>query len=96
MTSLKSLHSHWNNGEPLIPFLRIFSVKLNDWNKQIFHKNMCKKSELLRRLEGIQKALSKGRLNHLLELEAKLRKVMDDVLNREEMSWFQKSYMDAI
>lgn len=46
-------------------------------------------------MEGVQKLLAKGMYSHMIKLEAKLRRKKDDVLNQEEMLWFQKSRMDA-
>lgn len=48
------------------------------------------------RLEGVHKLLSENQYTHRIKMEAKLRREMDEVLNQEEMLWFQKSQMDAI
>lgn len=52
--------------------------------------------ELWGRLEDIQSILAQGRQAHLIKLEAKLRREMEEVLNDEEMLWFQKSRTEAI
>ena len=90
------VYSRWNKTTPIVPFLRDFASQLQQWNKEEFYNIFRKKSELWARLEGIQRILATGRQSHLIKLEAKLRREMDDVLNDEEMLWFQKSRMEAI
>ncbi|XP_021725050.1 uncharacterized protein LOC110692351 [Chenopodium quinoa] len=68
------LFSNWSNSEHLISFLRKFAALLTGWNKLEFHNIFKTKLELRARLEGVKKALSKGRLSHLLKLEAVLRR----------------------
>ncbi|XP_048493087.1 uncharacterized protein LOC125493650 [Beta vulgaris subsp. vulgaris] len=87
---------NWNSGAPIVPFLKQFAEKLNKWNKEEFYNIFRKKSELWARISGVQALLSKGRQNHLIKLEAKLRREMDAVLDDEEALWFQKSRMEAI
>ena len=88
--------TNWKNNEPLVPFLKKFAGLLSKWNRETFHNIFRRKAELFARLEGVQKLLSKGRYPHLIKMEARLRREMDDVLNQEELLWFQKSRMDAI
>ncbi|XP_048493197.1 uncharacterized protein LOC125493731 [Beta vulgaris subsp. vulgaris] len=87
---------NWKSNAPIVPFLKEFAGKLQKWNKDEFYNIFQKKSELWARLEGVQSILASGRQSHLIKLEAKLRREMDEVLNAEEMLWFQKSRMDAI
>ncbi|XP_021730835.1 uncharacterized protein LOC110697764 [Chenopodium quinoa] len=81
----------WDNTAPLFPFLKEFAQKLNHWNKVHFYNIFRKKYELWARLEGIQKALKAGAPMHILKLEEKLKKEMLDILEQEEIFWFQKS-----
>lgn len=90
------VHSKWKSSAPIVPFLREFADNLQAWNKSQFYNIFRKKSELWARLEGIQKLLAEGRQQHLIKLESKLRREMDEVLNAEELLWFQKSRMEAI
>lgn len=87
---------NWNNMEPLIPFQKMLAIKLNEWNRDIFHNIFRKKLQLWARLEGVQKLLAKRRLHHLIEKEKELRKEMELVLYQEELLWFQKSRLDAL
>lgn len=73
------VHEQWKKSEPLIPFLKTFTSKLQQWNKDEFYNIFRRKSELWARLEGIQKILAQGRQKHLIKLEAKLRREMDEV-----------------
>lgn len=89
------LHN-WKNEAPIVPFLKEFASQLSQWNREKFYNIFRKKFELWARINGIQALLSKGRQGHLIKLEAKLRREMDDVLHDEETLWFQKSRMEAI
>ncbi|XP_021729754.1 uncharacterized protein LOC110696708 [Chenopodium quinoa] len=90
------IRAKWDNNAPLIPFLKQFGDFLSGWNREVFHNIFRKKSKLWARLEGIQKKLALRRDRHLIKLEASLHREMDDVLNQEEMLWFQKSSVEAI
>ncbi|XP_021717685.1 uncharacterized protein LOC110685467 [Chenopodium quinoa] len=54
------------------------------------------KSRLWARLEGIQKVLAERRVDRLIELEKSLKLEMEQVLQQEELLWFQKSRLEAI
>ncbi|XP_010666673.1 uncharacterized protein LOC104883809 [Beta vulgaris subsp. vulgaris] len=90
------VYENWKKGAPIVPFLKEFALKLQKWNREEFHNIFRKKAELWARLEGVQSILASGRQSHLAKLEAKLRREMDEVLNEEELLWFQKSRMEAI
>lgn len=51
---------------------------------------------MLARLAGIQKSLSVKVDKGLLKLESNLRRDLDEVLEREETLWFQKSRIEWI
>lgn len=87
---------NWKKMALIVPFLREFAAKLQKWNKEEYYNIFRKKSELWARLEGVQSILASGRQSHLIKLEAKLRREMDEVLNEEELLWFQKSRLEAI
>ncbi|XP_010687131.1 uncharacterized protein LOC104901277 [Beta vulgaris subsp. vulgaris] len=87
---------NWKKMALIVPFLREFAAKLQKWNKEEYYNISRKKSELWARLEGVQSILASGRQSHLIKLEAKLRREMDEVLNEEELLWFQKSRLEAI
>lgn len=87
---------HWQSSAPIVPFLKSFATKMTNWNREEFYNIFRRKSELWARIERIQAELSRGRQPHLVKLESKLRREMDEVLNEEEILWFQKSRMDAI
>uniref|UniRef100_A0A803MS51 Endonuclease/exonuclease/phosphatase domain-containing protein n=1 Tax=Chenopodium quinoa TaxID=63459 RepID=A0A803MS51_CHEQI len=54
------------------------------------------KYELWELLEGVQRELLKGRYPYLVKLEENMCNQMDEILNAEEIIWFQKSRMAAI
>ncbi|XP_074265135.1 uncharacterized protein LOC141587559 [Silene latifolia] len=81
----------WTVGSSLVDQLSSLSHKLQNWNQEVFGNIFRKKRELLARIEGCQKHLSIKRENNLIKLEAKLRRELDEVLEREELLWYQKS-----
>ncbi|KAL8158938.1 LOW QUALITY PROTEIN: hypothetical protein V2J09_000475 [Rumex salicifolius] len=65
---------------------------LNDMkNKAVFGSIHRRESELVARIEGIQKALKSRCRQGLLELETKLWSELNLTLEQEETLWFQKS-----
>ncbi|XP_074314404.1 uncharacterized protein LOC141649619 [Silene latifolia] len=66
------------------------------WNEEVFENIFRQKRELLARIEGCQKALSLRRNSYLIKHEAQLRKKLDEVLESEELLWYQKSRVDFI
>ncbi|XP_021773265.1 uncharacterized protein LOC110737202 [Chenopodium quinoa] len=88
--------ANWNNNVPIVSFLKVFAEKLNLWNREIFHNIFRKKEELMARMAGIQRELSKRRNSFLIKLEASLRRQLINVLDQEETIWFRKSRLDAI
>ncbi|XP_074266442.1 uncharacterized protein LOC141589715 [Silene latifolia] len=66
------------------------------WNEDVFGNIFRQKRQLIARIEGCQRILSTQRQSHLIKLEAKLRKELDDILEREELLWYQKSRVEFI
>ncbi|XP_074265314.1 uncharacterized protein LOC141587744 [Silene latifolia] len=66
------------------------------WNKEVFGNIFRKKRELMARIEGCQRILSVQRATNLIKLEVKLRRELDEVLEREKLLWYQKSRVDFI
>lgn len=67
---------------------------LRDWNRDVFGNVGKRKKRVLARLQGIQSKISRAHNPGLLKLEIKLQKEMDDILQQEELIWFQKSRED--
>ncbi|XP_074290582.1 uncharacterized protein LOC141617299 [Silene latifolia] len=83
-----------NNG--LVSKLSELSTNLQRWNEDVFGNIFRKKRELFARIEGCQRVLSARRQHHLIKLEARLRKELDTILEREELLWYQKSRVEFI
>lgn len=66
---------------------------LPGWNKRVFGNihYRKKKKRLKARINGIQRAASYGRNLFLDKLEMELQKDLEEVLEQEEVLWFQKS-----
>lgn len=86
----------WNKKAPIVPFQTKFATKLSNWNREVFHNIFRKKAELWARLDGVQKRLAEKWDRRWIKLEAKLRRELDEVLQEEEMTWFQKSRLEAL
>ncbi|XP_074300458.1 uncharacterized protein LOC141631726 [Silene latifolia] len=76
--------------------LSTLARKLKDWNTQIFGNIFRKKKELMARIGGCQRELSLRRIPYLIKLEAKLRRELDEVMEQEELLWYQKSRLEFI
>ena len=61
------------------------------WNREEFGNIFARKRRLWARLEGVQRHLDSGKIANLLKLERKLQRDLDDVLEQEELLWFQRS-----
>ncbi|XP_021754992.1 uncharacterized protein LOC110720298 [Chenopodium quinoa] len=72
---------------------RLDRALCNDqWAMRDTFGNIFKQKQiLLARIGGIQKKLATWVDRGLLKLEARLRKELDEILDREEMLWYQKS-----
>lgn len=64
---------------------------LKTWNKDVFGNIFQKKKELRARIFGIQKALARSGELHLINLEQDLVAEYNQILEQEELLWFQKS-----
>ncbi|XP_021766581.1 uncharacterized protein LOC110731038 [Chenopodium quinoa] len=90
------IEEKWDKNAPLIPHLEKIANDLQDWNKKIFHNIFRKKRILLARIGGVQKCLAQQKSRDIIKLEAKLRKELDEVLEQEELLWYQKSRVEWI
>lgn len=82
----------WNDDESLHSNLKHMAQTLTRWNQETFGDIHKKKNRILARLEGIQKSMgSQDNRGGLIKLERKLRKQLDEVLEQEELLWYQKS-----
>ncbi|XP_074298106.1 uncharacterized protein LOC141628922 [Silene latifolia] len=90
------VEENWPNEGVFPTRLEELSTKLQDWNKQVFGNIFRQKRELKARIEGCQRELSKQRIRYLIKLEARLRRELDEVLDREEALWYKKSRMEFI
>lgn len=65
--------------------------ELRMWNIHTFDHIKKKKKELIRRIFGAQRALQELRYPYLERLEDKLQGELRQILEQEEMLWFQKA-----
>lgn len=88
------VESKWDTSRPLLSALSKLDEELQTWNKETFGNIFHQKKTLLARIARIQKNLSTRVDRGLMKLEARLRRELDDVLEREEIFWYQKSRID--
>ncbi|XP_074282823.1 uncharacterized protein LOC141607370 [Silene latifolia] len=88
--------NNWQPGGDLTTQLSTLSTKLQNWNEEVFDNIFRKKRELIARINGCQKKLALVRDKGTIVLEAKLRRELDETLDREEILWCQKSRFDFI
>ncbi|XP_021852505.2 uncharacterized protein [Spinacia oleracea] len=84
----------WDKNGALVPSLANLSLNLQVWNKEIFGNIFHQKKTLIARISGIQKIVAEQPDRGLLKLEAKLRRELDDILEKEEVFWYQKSRVE--
>ncbi|KAG7544019.1 Ribonuclease H domain [Arabidopsis thaliana x Arabidopsis arenosa] len=65
--------------------------KLKKWNNEVFGHVQKRKNKLLVAIKEVQDLLEVGQTDELLSKEEGLIKEFDEVLEQEELIWFQKS-----
>ena len=86
----------WHSLYPLMLNLRHLASDLTLWNKDVFGNLYARKRKLWNRIVGIQRLLGAGSSRHLLNLERKLHRELDQTLDQIETLWFQKSRLERI
>lgn len=90
------LKENWKEGNDLNSMLSDFKDSVLSWNKEVFGLVEKTKNESLAHLRGIQNSNSYPYSNFLVNLEKRLQKELDVLLNLEEMKWFQKAKTEWI
>ena len=81
----------WADDLSLKPNVDKFTVDVKIWNKEVFGNLLHKKNRVEARLRGVQTSLATCPSDHLLLLEAQLRKEYFEILQQEEEFWSVKS-----
>ncbi|XP_031116600.1 uncharacterized protein LOC116020256 [Ipomoea triloba] len=87
---------NWDKEDTVWHNKNLFASKLKEWNRAVFGNIHLRKDNLLRRLDGIQRKMDHGGHRGLVQLERKIRKELEEVLQQEEILWFQQSREDWI
>lgn len=85
------LASKWDGSSSIWTELNTLTPELVAWNKQTFGHIRNKKRELLGRIQGIQRANQQNFNKSLEDLESRLNGELQEILDREEILWFQKA-----
>ncbi|XP_028785411.1 uncharacterized protein LOC114741327 [Neltuma alba] len=90
------MEKSWMLDEDINKSLSNFKNSILIWNREVFGFIEKKKKNILARLAGIQKAEAYLYSSFLSDLEIKLQSELEEVLNLEEIKWFQKSRSEWI
>ncbi|RYQ93126.1 hypothetical protein Ahy_B09g099395 [Arachis hypogaea] len=90
------LRTSWNKENYLLTAIGELKKYLLKWNKEIFGNISKAKRRLLNRIAGIQRSNTYGVNPYLDKLEQDLNKKLNDILDKEETFWMQKSRQEWI
>ena len=85
------LQNSWNQNRSTPEALYGLRLKLKKWNKEVFGVVQVRKEKLVNDIKAIQDLLDRTQTDELLSKEAALIKEFEEVLEQEEIIWFQKS-----
>nr|XP_025681707.1 uncharacterized protein LOC112783135 [Arachis hypogaea] len=85
------LKNNWNIDLAIEQSIKVFVEKVKQWNHNTFGNIFNQKRILLSRLKEIQNSPRYGRSEFLDNLEDDFIKVLEVILDREQMFWIQKS-----
>ncbi|KAJ9177111.1 hypothetical protein P3X46_012362 [Hevea brasiliensis] len=86
-----SLDPHINPNVTLLKSLNHMQSKFMSWKDDVFGSLFKRKRWILARILGVQGKLSHNPHNGLIQLETKLRRELETILDQEQLLWFQKS-----
>lgn len=79
------------HGNNLGRTIQEFAMHASVWNRNVFGHIGIRKRRVLARLDGIQQRLARYESRFLEELEGQLILEYNDILEQEELFWWQKS-----
>ncbi|KAL4390846.1 hypothetical protein AHAS_Ahas03G0185900 [Arachis hypogaea] len=87
------LQQQWNNNENnnVLSTLDKVRREMHIWNRDTFGNIFKIKRRIMNRLAGIQRSNSYGQNPFLDQLEVSLNKDLNDILDKEDTFWLQKS-----
>jgi hypothetical protein len=86
------LNESWRGELSIIKNLENVQQGINRWKLQTFDQVVLKKKEIMARLTGIQKCIHNGNNSGgLRHMENKLQGELSNILEKEELMWFQRS-----
>lgn len=81
----------WNEDTSIMTNVNHLATAFTEWNRSTFGNIHARKRKLVARLKGIQKAMAVSWHNGLMKLNKKLGAELEEVLNQEELLWYQRS-----
>lgn len=84
----------WNKSMSMQLNLGNLMIKAKEWNRNVFGNIFQRKERCLARINGTQLALSYNASRYLKKLEDDLLTEYNQILEQEELHWFQKAKVD--
>ncbi|KAF7801271.1 reverse transcriptase [Senna tora] len=84
----------WKESRSACHGLNVIRDRAIEWNKAFFGNIFHRKQKIIRRLEGISRAMSQGPKPHLVKLEKDLALEYQRILSQEEELWASKARLD--
>ncbi|XP_061342522.1 uncharacterized protein LOC133288718 [Gastrolobium bilobum] len=85
------LKDNWHVHGNIADCLKVLTPGIKEWNEKVFGNIKHRKNKLMRRLEGIQRAISEHNKDYLEKVECKIKAELEEVLDQEELLWYEKS-----
>lgn len=85
------LRNIWNTSIDIVQAISKVLDTILPWNAKVFGNIFRRKKQVLARLAGTQKALSEKFNDFLHNLEFQLIQEYNQILQQEELFWYQKS-----
>jgi hypothetical protein len=86
----------WRNASEWNQIVKDFHVKASEWNRNHFGNIFHKKRRILARLDGIDMKRAVSDSRGLQKLQQKLFKMYQDILDQEDLFWYQRARQDWI
>ncbi|KAF7807214.1 reverse transcriptase [Senna tora] len=84
----------WEEASSSSHGLQLIKNRALEWNKVQFGNIFQRKKQLIRRLDGISRAMSQGHKPHLVPIEHELSVEYQNILRQEEELWALKARID--
>ncbi|TYG52197.1 hypothetical protein ES288_D09G008000v1, partial [Gossypium darwinii] len=85
------VQGNWNVSTEVVANTKGFTDAMQEWNKKMFRNIFARKNELMTNLRKVQRSLELQGNSSLRSCKIDLKTAIEDILEQEELLWFQKS-----